>query len=251
MLLRTEAIVLRTMPYGEADLIVTFITSDFGIKKAFAKSPRKIKSRFGSSLEPLTHANVSFMGKEGAELPKLTQCDIVRPFQGLREGLRCFTLASSMAELLMVLLPEGLENRAAYDLFLNMLDRLERDCTRLTSLLFRVRLLALKGYAPSLSDCGRCGGKSIRFHVAHGAVICDPCSLHINSAATNYGCGTIISVTPGTVKLYEALLTWDLNKTGRLRPADSMITELTSVLDSHVEHIISKPLKIRQTSSIT
>ena len=48
MLRRTEGIVLRTFPFGEADLIVTFLTADFGLIKVFAKSPRKIKSRFGS-----------------------------------------------------------------------------------------------------------------------------------------------------------------------------------------------------------
>jgi DNA repair protein RecO (recombination protein O) len=47
MLHRTEGIVLKTTPFGEADLIVTYLTRDCGILKTFAKSPRKIKSRFG------------------------------------------------------------------------------------------------------------------------------------------------------------------------------------------------------------
>ncbi len=58
MLKRTEGIVLRTIPFGEADLIVTYLTPDFGIIKLFAKSPRKTKSRFGSSLEPLSLVKV-------------------------------------------------------------------------------------------------------------------------------------------------------------------------------------------------
>jgi len=63
MLKRTEGIVLKTNPFGEADLIVTCLSKDYGILKTFAKSPRKIKSRFGSSLEPLTHSKISFWGK--------------------------------------------------------------------------------------------------------------------------------------------------------------------------------------------
>ena len=81
MLQRTEGIVLRTFPFGEADLIVTYLTPDFGLIKLFAKSPRKFKSRFGSSLEPLTHSKISFWGKEDAPLPKLTQSDIMQPFR--------------------------------------------------------------------------------------------------------------------------------------------------------------------------
>ncbi len=58
MLKRTNAIVLKTFPFGEADLIVTHLTYDFGLINTFAKSPRKIKSRFGSSLEPLTCSKI-------------------------------------------------------------------------------------------------------------------------------------------------------------------------------------------------
>ena len=66
MLKRTEGIVLRTFPFGEADLIVTHLTPDLGIIKSFAKSSRKTRSRFGSSLEPLTRSRISLFGKEDA-----------------------------------------------------------------------------------------------------------------------------------------------------------------------------------------
>src|SRR4030042_2109208 len=106
MLKRTEGIVLRTIPFGEADLIVTYLTPDFGIIKLFAKSPRKIKSRFGSSLEPLTESRMSFLGKEDAALPRLTQSDIVHPFRLLRDNLRCFLMLSEIIELTISFIPE-------------------------------------------------------------------------------------------------------------------------------------------------
>ena len=60
MLQRTEGIVLRTTPYGEADLIVTYLTKDHGIIKVFAKSPRKIKSRFGIPNGIIINDNLKF-----------------------------------------------------------------------------------------------------------------------------------------------------------------------------------------------
>jgi len=60
MLQKTEGLVLKTSLFGEADLIVTYLTKDCGILKTFAKSPRKIKSKFGSSLEPLTYSKIAF-----------------------------------------------------------------------------------------------------------------------------------------------------------------------------------------------
>jgi len=106
MLRRTEGIVLRTFPFGEADLIVTFLTFDFGLIKVFAKSPRKIKSRFGSSLEPLTCSRVSFWGKEDADLPRLTQSDILHSFQMIRNNLHVFLKVSEIIELTITLVPE-------------------------------------------------------------------------------------------------------------------------------------------------
>ena len=111
MLKRTEGIVLKTIPFGEADLIVTYLTYDFGLIKAFAKSPRKIKSRFGSSLEPLTYSKISFWGKEDANLPRLTQSDIILPFKSIRERLDCFLKASEIIELTVNTLPEHEANK--------------------------------------------------------------------------------------------------------------------------------------------
>ena len=105
MLHRTEGIVLKNAPYGEADLFVTFLTLDFGIINAFAKSPRKVKSRFGSSLEPLTHSRLSFWGRENSRLPRLTQSDIITPFQDLREDLQCMLRLTSVLELTLDFLP--------------------------------------------------------------------------------------------------------------------------------------------------
>ncbi len=103
MLTRTEGIVLKTQKYGEADLIVTYLTSDRGIIKTFAKSPRKTKSRFGSSLEPLTHSKLSLWGKEQSAMPKITQSDIINSFCQIRENYQDFLNVSKLTEILISL----------------------------------------------------------------------------------------------------------------------------------------------------
>src|SRR4030043_951476 len=128
MLRRTEGIVLRTIPFGEADLIVTYLTPDFGLLKTFAKSPRKIKSRFGSSLEPLTCSNISFWGKEDSSLPRLVQSDIVHPFHSLRSSLKSFLKVSEIFELTLNFVPERDANSRVYSLLMNTLRFMEVDC---------------------------------------------------------------------------------------------------------------------------
>jgi DNA repair protein RecO (recombination protein O) len=129
MLLRTEGIVLKSTRYGEADLLVSFLTRDHGLKQAFAKSPRKLMSRFGSSLEPLTLSRISLMGKEDAPFPRLTQCDIIESFQSLREDYHCFLQLSGMIELTVHFLREGVRSPECFELFASVLRLMEGRCS--------------------------------------------------------------------------------------------------------------------------
>jgi DNA repair protein RecO (recombination protein O) len=166
VLTTTEGIVLKTQRYTEADLIVTYLTLKKGIIKVFAKSSRKTRSRFGSSLEPLTHAKVSFLGKEQS-MPRVTQSDILRSYQGIRENFHDFVLTSRLSEILLSLTPEGIPNRKLFLFFLNILNIMEssgqepRDAFYLIS---QIRLLAKLGYSPRLQGCGKCNIKCLSFY---------------------------------------------------------------------------------------
>jgi DNA repair protein RecO (recombination protein O) len=242
MLTRTEGIVLRTIPYGEADLIVTYLTPDFGILKVFAKSPRKIKSRFGSSLEPLTHSRISFWGREDAPLPRLTQSDILNSFQSLREKFSCFLKISELLELMLSFLPERDVNKKVYTLLLNtlrMLPELQNVTLLLTS--FKIKFLHLVGFAPKLDACGRCGTRGYSFYLAQGSIMCEGCAHGIDSP---------LKISPAAVKCYSDLLSWDITKIHRIRPSDALLTELSALITLQVKYILSKPLKSETFSAV-
>jgi len=241
LLKRTEGIVIKGFPYGEADLIVTYLTRDYGLVRAFAKSPRKIKSRFGSSLEPLTYARISLMGREDAALPRLTQSDIIRPFQPLRESYDCFVRISAMLELTLNLIPEGEPNRAAFELLLQALTMMERDCSGLYALTYRVKLLGLAGYSPRLKGCARCGKAGKKFYVSHGSIICEQCSSEANYVERK----DFRPLSEGSIRLYETLLTWNLEKLPRVKAPEGLVREISGLLDSHVEYALSKPIKTK------
>lgn len=245
MLKRTEGIVLRSLPYGEADLIVTYLTPDMGVAKAFAKSPRKTKSRFGSSLEPFTHARVSFLGREDSPMPRLTQSDIITPFQSLREDLRCMMALSETAELTLAMSPEGKPAERVFDLLRGVLGLMAAGgCDRVFALLYKARLLAVKGYAPALSGCARCGREALRYVQSQGGVICGNCGKILRVGADEG-----IRLSSGSVKLYGALLGWKLERTPRIRASKAMLDELSGVVDSHIEHILTRPLRTRETKA--
>lgn len=237
MLRRTEGIVLRTVPFGEADLIVTYLTPDYGLIRLFAKSPRKIKSRFGSSLEPLTHSRISFWGREDAPLPKLTQSDIMHAFQAIRDKLDFFMKVSRLIELTISFMPERDANRRVYALLLNTLKELEEAGSSIDDLIadhYKIRLLDLAGFAPRLDTCGRCGKSGDTFYISQGSLLCKTCAKGIDLP---------IKISPAVLKLYTDLLTWETSKIRRIKPSKRLISELTAIINMHIKYILSKPLK--------
>lgn len=235
MLKRTEGIVLKTTLFGEADLIAAFLTYDFGIIKAFVKSPRKIKSRFGSSLEPFTYSQISFWGKEDTNLPRLTQADIILSFQSIRGKWDYFLKFTEMIELVLNFLPEGEPNKKIFMLLLNTLKTAEKDCDMpFNMVLYKIRFLSLAGYSPKLDGCACCEKSGVNFYISHGAIICENCA---------YGMNSPIRLSPGSIKLYETLSRWDDSIIGRIKPSNGLLAELSNMINDHIKYTLSKPLR--------
>ncbi|MBI5739733.1 MAG: DNA repair protein RecO [Nitrospirae bacterium] len=240
MLTRTEGVVLKTQKYGEADLIATYLTSDRGIIRAFAKSPRKTKSRFGSSLEPLTHARISLWGKEQAALPKLTQSDIISSFHRIREDLQDFVGMSKLTEMLLCLIPEGIPNKRLFSFFINVLRAVtasEEKPKDALHIITQVRLLAVIGYAPRLKGCGRCGERSLDFYPDAGTTLCGKC------AGAQAGEGKpFMRIHDNTIRFYAHSIEWPVHISNRLKPRPEVLTELSALIDRHITFLLSRKL---------
>jgi DNA repair protein RecO (recombination protein O) len=74
----SETFVLRTYPFREADLIVSFFTRDGGKLRGVARRARRPKSPFGSGLERLSHVRMAYFQRENAELANLTGCELIQ-----------------------------------------------------------------------------------------------------------------------------------------------------------------------------
>jgi len=240
MLTKSEGIVLKSQKYGEADLIVTFLTPDRGIASAFAKSPRKTKSRFGSSLEPLTHSKISLWGKEQS-LPKLTQSDIINSFQKIRENYDDFVSVSKLIEILLALTPVESPNQKLFSFFLNILHFIESselESKEALHLISRIRLLAIIGYAPRLSGCGRCGSESIDFFPDAGTTLCKKCSTPRTGESKPF-----LRLNNQVIQFYRHSIEWPVTKSNRLKPNPETMTALSGVLERHLQFLLSKKLK--------
>ncbi len=237
MITKTEGIVLKTQKYGEADLIVTFLTPDRGIISTFAKSPRKTKSRFGSSLEPLTHSKISLWGKEQA-MQKVTGSDIINSFYKLRENYEDFINISKLAEILISLTPSDIPSRKAFPFFLDSLRFLMSHCDDPKDAMYlitQIRLLVLVGYAPRLKSCGRCDTEGDIFFPHAGSILCLSCAPELANEPP-------MKVSSGTATFYTHCIEWPAEKLSRLKPQPDVLSELSGLMDRHINYLLSRKL---------
>ncbi len=176
---KTEAIVLRSIRYGEADRVLHLYTADHGRVGAVAKGVRRVKSRLGGRLEPLSRVGLVLHQGRG-ELCTISQADTVHAHPALRERRESLERASQACEAVLRLLDSNEPNRPAYNLLSNelaLLDAHPERAGRAQALAFRLKLLLAAGFAPELASCAACGDVEHMggFSPAAGGVVCAGC----------------------------------------------------------------------------
>jgi DNA repair protein RecO (recombination protein O) len=181
-LVTTEAFVLRTYSLAEADKICVFFTRQSGKVRGVAHGARKLKSRFGSALEPFTEVRLKYFQKENRELINISTCDIVRShFERAARDVETANAFSYLAELLTEFIPEHESNERLYRLVRASLEAIEQGEDLLPVLrYFESWLLRLCGFYPEPSNCSVCG-EVIRppeptFITGEGSPKCSSCS---------------------------------------------------------------------------
>src|SRR6266513_2662480 len=172
----SEAIVLRTYPMREADLLVTLFTRLEGKVRGVARSAKKSKRRFGGALEPLTYVRVYYDDRERQELVRLDSCDVLESPLANQVGYPRAVALGHVAEVLDELLPDREANDAVFRLALSVLAHLRGNEFRIPLAYFELWMARLMGYLPDLSSCLNCGrtlnGSRAYFHALADGLMC-------------------------------------------------------------------------------
>jgi DNA repair protein RecO (recombination protein O) len=177
--LKSEAVVLRSMRYGEADRILHLYTPDRGRLSAIAKGVRRSKSRFGGRLEPYFRLRlVLYEGR--SDLLTVTSAETLDGHPRLREHAGALDGAARACDAVGRLFGDGEPHRGVYHLLANQLALLDAQpalATRAGALAFRLKLLLAAGFAPQLAACASCGDAEhiVGFSCAAGGVVCPAC----------------------------------------------------------------------------
>ena len=153
----SEAIVLRTYPLRESDLLVTLFTRLEGKVKGVARAAKKSKRRFGGALEPLTYVRVFYDDRERQELARLDSCDVIESPMATEISYSRAVALGHVAELLDELLPDREASDAVFRLSLAVLQELRGSSIWMPLTYFELWMTRLMGFLPELSECVVCG----------------------------------------------------------------------------------------------
>ena len=171
-----EAIVLRSWPFQEADLVVSLFTRQHGRLRGVARHALKSRLRFGGALEPMTHVRATYVERPRQELVRLDGFEILSsPMMRPVDYARTAAL-QMVAEVLEGALPEGAVEDAVFRLALSVLDELHVGRVWMPVTYFALWMNRLLGWMPELRRCAACGvdlgGAGVWYSAVSDGVTC-------------------------------------------------------------------------------
>jgi DNA repair protein RecO (recombination protein O) len=227
------------MEYEEADKIVTIYTKNYGKITAIAKGVRKTKSKFGSSLEILTHSN--FLIYKGRNIDIVSQTEILESFFSTSKEVIKFAFAVNCVEVVNRLTEEQEINIGLFNLLKEVLHYLKgSNDPKLLTLSFKWQTISILGYRPSLDHCCRCNKsveeqKEIYFNIKEGGLVCNNCI-----AKDKEGC---VKVSLYFNKLVRKILNTPLSTISNATIPVKKMKELEKITDLYIAYHSEKSFK--------
>ena len=236
---KTNAVVIKSTPLGEADQIVTFLTPNIGKVKAVARGSRRTKSKSRGHLELFNHVSISVA--QGKTLDVLTEIDTIRTFRSFRTHLQRMSIAFYVAELSDAFSTEDVDQLGIYTLVIDTLKRLEK--TEQFSVLlrhFEMNLLECSGFKPELHHCVECWStleiQKQFFDSMSGGCVCPSCK------SSNHN--KLMSVSINAMKVMRLLQReQSISVIEEIEIPQYVLIEVEQVLRTHLKYLIEKDMK--------
>lgn len=154
----TESLILKTYNLAEADRIVVLLTRDHGVVRGVAKGAKRLKSKFGSSLEPFSVVRATYFVKEGQELVAIDKVDLLQSNFSAASDPEFLQKFSYLCDLLITFSPPNDPNETLFRMVSACIKTAASDPTSLlaTGVYFEIWLLRLAGYLPDWTKCDLC-----------------------------------------------------------------------------------------------
>lgn len=176
----TEAIILKTFPLGEADRLVSFLGRASGRMRGVAAGARRLKNRYGSTLEVLSHVQIWYVEKETRDLVRIQQCDLLESFHKAQSDYGLSTGLAVVSEVSELVLPEHEAAEPMFRLILLTVREIDRRSDwSLPLSYFAFWTVRLGGWLPRFDRCSQCDaafGTHAAYHAAwEPGLVCEKC----------------------------------------------------------------------------
>ena len=176
----TEAIILKTFPLGEADRLVSFLGRTSGRMRGVAAGARRVKNRYGSTLEILSHVQIWYVERETRELVRIQQCELLESFHKSQSDYALSTGLAAVSEISELVLPEREATESMFRLILLVVREIEQTGEWTLPLsYFAFWTVRLGGWLPRFDQCSRCGkpfgGGAAYYGAGEPGLLCEKC----------------------------------------------------------------------------
>lgn len=182
-IVKTKAIILRGIDFGDTSRIGHFFTEDFGKVSAIIKGVRSPKSKIGSIIDTLNIVELILYKKETREMQFVSQVDLVKHFARIRDDYNKYQFASAIIELLFQLTMENEEHRKLFEGTIKILTLIDdtKDNPKLLFVKYFLFFLKEIGYEFQLEQCNICNrkiqpGEAVSYNYEAG-LICSECRV--------------------------------------------------------------------------
>ncbi|MDA0987167.1 MAG: DNA repair protein RecO [Bacteroidetes bacterium] len=198
MIVKSDAIILRSIKFRDTSKIITCYSKEFGQIKLLAKGARSQKSKFGASLEPITESHIVFYKKEGKDLNLLSKCEIINSINPFLKNYEILVEALSIIEIFYRSHHHEEKNVKAYFLISETLKAISQSNPNITQIIicFYLNLSKLFGVSLTLDHCHECKldykiEKNITTNYlikSNGTLICENC-YNLKSTLSSFKIG--------------------------------------------------------------
>lgn len=186
---RTEAIILKTIPYGETSKILTTFTKSMGKVNLLARGARDVKSKYGGSLELFTHVSLIFYERTERDLQYVSDVTVINPFLQIHNHLDRTYAALAIIEMCNRLIHGNEDSLKLFDLLVQTLQGLNHAEKRSKNgvLYFMLNVAEQLGFRIEVDSCDHCvdimDHKELNFNTEHGRIVCEACPANIRNVS--------------------------------------------------------------------
>ena len=230
---KTEAVVLSTTDFGDANRVVTFFTRNYGKIEANAYGCRRAKSSLSGAMQMFNHISLEFI--KGIEINRVYEADIIN-FYNINDDLNKLAYASFFLELVKKMMPLEQIDENVFDLLLNSLKTFDKRNPRVAALTAACQFIANTGFQLSFKYCVECDKKitgDAKISVSKGGAICLDCCSNVIDA---------VDYPESVRKLFLKLLTFDWQDSTKFTLKAKDLTIAEDFFIKYIKSVLEAPL---------